>query len=310
MLSEVLKVGTRGSPLALIQAREAGDRIRAAQGWAPDAIDIVSIRTTGDAIQDRALAEAGGKGLFTKELDVALADGAIDVAVHSAKDLPTVMPDGISIVGYLLREDVRDALITRDAMTLEALPAGAHIGSASVRRQAQLRRARPDLRVSLLRGNVQTRLAKVESGSFDATLLALAGLKRLGLAHVAATVLDIEDFLPAVGQGAIALAMRTGDPMLAAVSSVLDRDTGTALTCERAFLALLDGSCRTPIAGHARLHDGHLDFSGLVLSPDGTQAVETFAAGPSADAERVGQEAARDLLSRAPAGLFAPFQAM
>lgn len=308
MPDAVLRVGTRGSPLALAQARETGDRMRAAHGWAPDAITIVPVRTTGDAIQDRALSEAGGKGLFTKELDVALADRAIDVAVHSAKDLPTLMPDGITVVGYLPREDVRDVLIARDAATLAALPHGAHVGSASLRRQAQLRRLRPDFRVSLLRGNVQTRLDKVASGSFDATLLAFAGLRRLGLAHLATAVLDTDDFLPAVGQGAIALAMRTGDPLLEAVSAVLDAETGTALACERAFLTELDGSCRTPIAGHARLQGGKLDFRGLILSPDGAEAVECFASGPPADAGRLGSDAAHDLLGRAPAHILAPFR--
>ncbi|MDX7953158.1 hydroxymethylbilane synthase [Lichenihabitans sp. Uapishka_5] len=304
----VLRLGTRGSPLALAQARETAHRLCAAHGWAADAVVIVPIRTTGDAIQDRALSEAGGKGLFTKELDVALADGAIDLAVHSAKDLPTVMPDGISIVGFLPREDVRDALIARGASSLAALPAGAHVGSASLRRQAQLRRLRPDLRVSLLRGNVQTRLAKVEAGLFDATLLALAGLNRLGLAHVATAILSTDDFLPAVGQGAIALAMRSGDTLLNTVAAVLDPDTGTALRCERAFLRLLDGSCRTPIAGHAQLQDGRLEFRGLVLSEDGAQAIETWASGSASDAERLGQEAARDLLGRAPADILAPFR--
>ena len=308
MPDPMLRVGTRGSPLALAQARETGERLRAAHGWAPERIAIVPIRTTGDAIQDRALSEAGGKGLFTKELDVALADQTIDLAVHSAKDLPTVLPDGITIVGYLPREDVRDALIARGAASLAELPQGAHVGSASLRRQAQLRRLRPDLRVSLLRGNVQTRLGKVETGAFDATLLALAGLRRLGMAHVATAVLAIDDFLPAVGQGAIALAMRTGDPRIDAVAPILDRDTGLALACERAFLTLLDGSCRTPIAGHATVIADHLDFRGLVLSPDGAQAVEGFASGPVGSAERLGEEAARDLLSRAPAGILAPFR--
>ena len=308
MSDPMLRVGTRGSPLALAQARETGERLRAAQGWAPEQIAVVPIRTTGDAIQDRALSEAGGKGLFTKELDIALADKTIDLAVHSAKDLPTVLPDGITIVGYLPREDVRDALIARGAATLAALPDGAHVGSASLRRQAQLRRLRPDLRVSLLRGNVQTRIDKVENGSFDATLLALAGLRRLGMAHAATAVLSTDDFLPAVGQGAIALTMRTGDPRIGFVAPILDRDTGLALACERAFLTLLDGSCRTPIAGHATVTDDHLDFRGLVLSPDGAQAVECFASGPVGAAERLGEEAARDLLSRAPAGILAPFR--
>ena len=304
----VLRMGTRGSPLALAQARESGARLCAAHGWAADAVAIVPIRTTGDAIQDRALSEAGGKGLFTKELDVALADGAIDVAVHSAKDLPTVMPDGIAIVGYLPREDVRDVLIARHGASLAELPHGAHVGSASLRRQAQLRRVRPDLRVSLLRGNVQTRLGRVENGQFDATLLALAGLKRLGLAHLATAILDTDDFLPAVGQGAIALTMRAGDPLLGIVTAILDADTETALACERAFLTELDGSCRTPIAGHARLEDRHLEFRGLVLSPDGADAIECYASAPAADAERLGRDAAHDLLARAPADILAPFR--
>jgi hydroxymethylbilane synthase len=305
-----VRIGTRGSPLALAQAREVAARVTAARGWAPDAVEIVVIRTTGDAIQDRALSEAGGKGLFTKELDVALHDGAIDLAVHSAKDLPTVLPDGIAIAGYLPREDVRDVLIARGASTLAELPEGALVGSASLRRQAQLRRLRPDLRVTLLRGSVGTRLARVESGTVDATLLALAGLNRLGLAHVASAVLDTDAFLPAVGQGAIAVAMRTGDPLGAQVEDIFDSATGVALACERAFLTLLDGSCRTPIAGHATLRDGAVDFRGLVLSPDGAQAVETRATGAAAQAERLGEDAARDLLGRAPAGILAPFRAV
>ncbi|MCW6507425.1 hydroxymethylbilane synthase [Lichenifustis flavocetrariae] len=311
MNKSILRIGTRGSPLALAQARETRDRLLAAHGWQHDAIEIVVIRTTGDMIQDRALSEAGGKGLFTKELDIALADHAIDLAVHSAKDLPTVMPDGIAVPGYLPREDVRDVLITRAGGDLHSLPQGAVVGSASLRRQAQVRKVRPDLQVRLLRGNVQTRLAKVQAGDFDATLLALAGLKRLGLGHLAMTILDKDQFLPAVGQGAVAIAVRREDDATQqAISLVLDPATGSALACERAFLTLLDGSCRTPIAGHAVLHDRHLDFRGLVLTPDGAESVETFASGPVGDATRLGEEAARDLLSRAPQHVLAAFRAV
>src|SRR5687768_11691202 len=194
----MLVIGTRGSPLALAQAHETQDRLSGALAWTVEQLPLSIITTTGDAIQDRPLSEAGGKGLFTKELDIALLHGAIDVAVHSAKDLPTALPEGIVIAGYLPREDVRDAFISRRANSLRALPAGAVLGSASLRRQAQVKRLRPDLRVELLRGNVNTRLKKLESGAFDATLLAMAGLSRLGLADHVTSVLDIDDFLPAV----------------------------------------------------------------------------------------------------------------
>ncbi len=307
--SPKLKLGTRGSPLALAQAHEARDRLVAAHGWTDDAVEIVVIRVTGDMIQDRALAEAGGKGLFTKELDNALLGGAIDLAVHSAKDLPTIMPDGIAILGYLPREDVRDVLIAREAGSIHGLAVGALVGSASLRRQAQIRKIRPDLRVELLRGNVQTRMAKVASGAFDATLLALAGLKRLGLAHHATDILDTDQFLPAVGQGAIAIATRhPDDTAQEATAPILDAATGLALACERAFLTLLDGSCRTPIAGHAVVDAGRLAFRGQLLATDGSDSIETYANGPIGEADRLGQEAARDLLSRAPAGILSPFR--
>ena len=306
-----LKLGTRGSPLALAQAHEAQGRLTGALGWDTDAVEIVVIKTTGDMIQDRALSEAGGKGLFTKELDNALLGGAIDFAIHSAKDLPTVLPDGIVIAGYLPREDVRDVLIAGEARTVADLPLAARVGSASLRRQAQLRKLRPDLRVELLRGNVQTRLGKVASGEFAATLLALAGLKRLGLADRASAILDIAEFLPAVGQGAIAVAARTADEATgAALAAILDSATGIALACERAFLTRLDGSCRTPIAGYATTEDGRVSFQGLVLAPDGSDSVETFASGVASDAARLGLEAAESLLARAPAGIIASFSAL
>lgn len=294
-----LRLGTRGSPLALAQAQEARARLVAAHGWAEDQVEIVVIKTTGDAIQDRALAEAGGKGLFTKELDTALLAGAVDIAIHSAKDLPTRLPEEIAIAGYFEREDVRDVLIATRANAFEALPPGATVGTASLRRQAQVLRLRPDLAVKLLRGNVGSRLRKVEDGSFDATLLALAGLNRLGLAHHATAILEVETFLPAVGQGAIAVTARRADERtLHRLAPVLHAPTTAALACERAFLTVLDGSCRTPIAGYARMVGADLAFSGLVLSPDGAQALEVTGSGAPDDADGIGAEAGQTLLAR------------
>jgi hydroxymethylbilane synthase len=301
--SSTLVIGTRGSPLALAQAHETQDRIRQALGWALEQLPLTIIKTTGDAIQDRPLSEAGGKGLFTKELDIALLDGAIDLAVHSAKDLPTALPEGIAIAGYLPREDVRDAFISHRADRLGALPDGAVVGSASLRRQAQVRRLRPDLQVTLLRGNVGTRLRKLESGEVDATLLAMAGLRRLGLTRHVTAVLDTDDFLPAVGQGAIAIAVRAGDERVAAaLRPILHEETGRALVAERAFLAVLDGSCRTPIAGHARLVGSDLQMRGLVLKPDGSESLEVAMRAPVSDAATLGREAGLDLRARMPAG--------
>lgn len=302
-----LRLGTRGSPLALAQAHEARGRIVAAAGWAEAEVEIVVIKTTGDAIQDRALSEAGGKGLFTKELDKALLDGAIDVAIHSAKDLPTRLPDAIAIAGYFEREDVRDVLIAARATVFADLPRGATIGTASLRRQAQVLRLRPDLTVKLLRGNVGSRLRKVEDGEYDATLLALAGLNRLGLAHHATAILDVETFLPAVGQGAIAVTARQADARtLDRIAPVIHAPTTAALACERAFLTVLDGSCRTPIAGYARIVGPELAFSGLVLSPDGAEAVEVTLSGRPADADGIGQEAGRSLLARGSRRILSP----
>ncbi len=299
-----LVIGTRGSPLALRQAHEVEDRLAAALGWDKAQLPLSVIKTTGDAIQDRPLSEAGGKGLFTKELDTALLEGTIDLGVHSAKDLPTRLPDGLVIAGYLRREDVRDAFISGVAGSIAALPKGAVLGSASLRRQAQVRRARPDIEVTLLRGNVGTRLAKVESGAVAATLLAVAGLKRLGLLDHVTAILDTEEFLPAVGQGAIALMTRADDERTRGfVDRILDPATGVALAAERAFLAVLDGSCRTPIAGHARVSDGTISFRGLVLRPDGSDCVDVARAGPAGDAARIGEDAGRDLKARMPAGM-------
>jgi hydroxymethylbilane synthase len=307
MASAVLfTLGTRGSPLALAQAQETRRRLAAAHGWDEARIAIAVIRTSGDIIQDRPLAEVGGKGLFTKEIDSALLDGRIDFAVHSAKDLPTALPEGVTLAGYLPREDPRDALVSALAGSIAALPQGARLGAASLRRRAQALRLRPDLRVELLRGNVETRLAKAESGAIDATLLAMAGLKRLGLAHRARAALDIEAFLPAVGQGAIAFTARRGDARtLEALAAIDDAATATALAAERAYLAVLDGSCRTPIAGHAWLVDGRLILRGQVLREDGSESFEARVAGAPADAARLGTDAGRDLLGRLPPGVLA-----
>jgi hydroxymethylbilane synthase len=298
-----LRLGTRGSPLALIQAREVRKTLAAFHAWEEDDIEIIVIRTSGDAIQDRPLSQAGGKGLFTKELDLGLLDRRIDLAVHSAKDLPTLMPTGIVIAGYLAREDARDAFIARGAASPRDLPPAAVVGSASLRRGAQLKRLRPDLVVRLLRGNVETRLNKVAEGELAATVLAVAGLKRLGLADSATMILDMDDFLPAVGQGAIAITARIRDEFVReAIAPILDRPTANALLAERSFLAVLDGSCRTPIAGHASADADQLSLRGMVLQPDGGQWREVVRVAQASEAARLGCEAGRELLAQLPRG--------
>ncbi|MEP9377124.1 hydroxymethylbilane synthase [Aquabacter sp. CN5-332] len=297
-----LTIGTRGSPLALWQAHAVRDALAQTLGRTPESIVVEVIRTSGDRIQDRALAEAGGKGLFTKEIEEALTDGRIDLAVHSAKDVATFLPEGLHLAGYLPRADVRDALIQREGAGLADLPQGARIGTASLRREAQLRRLRPDLDVALLRGNVQTRLAKVRGGEFHGTLLALAGLDRLGIANEASAVLDTANFLPAVGQGAVAIETRIADEATnAAIVAIACRATGIALAAERAFLAALDGSCRTPIAGLATVESGEVRLKGLVLSPDGRDAAEADVRAPVADAARLGAACGTELRQSAPA---------
>lgn len=288
----------------MAQSRETRRLLAAAHGIDEDDIEIVVIRTTGDMIQDRPLSESGGKGLFTKEIDAAQLAGEVDIAIHSSKDLPTLLPDGLEIAGFLPREDPRDALISMKATTLAGLPPGATLGTASLRRQAQARRLRPDLNVTLLRGNVETRLRKAESGEIDATLLALAGLKRLGLAHRATAPLSVEDFLPAVGQGAIAITVRGDDHRTrVALGAILDADTGHALDVERAFLGVLDGSCRTPIAGHATVTGGRVAFRGLVFRPDGSETFGVADEAPVAEAHRMGVRAGRALLEKLPPGV-------
>ncbi len=305
-VSPTLVLGTRGSPLALAQAEETRRRLAEAHGWAVERIALKLIRTSGDTIQDRPLAEAGGKGLFTKEIDIALIAGEIDGAVHSAKDLPTLLPDGVALAGFLPREDVRDALISATASAIESLPPGATLGAASLRRQAQALRLRPDLRLELLRGNVETRLRKAESGAIGATLLAMAGLKRLGLAHRARAPLSLETFLPAVGQGAIALTARSGDgKALEALGAIADPPTFAEVAAERAFLAELEGSCRTPIAGLARAAAGRLRFRGEVLRTDGSERFDIEAEGSAFDAAELGRAAGRTLKARLPSGVLA-----
>ena len=301
-------IGTRGSPLALAQANEVRDRLARAHNVDAAQIAIRVIRTTGDTIQDRALSESGGKGLFTKEIEEELLAGGIDLAVHSAKDVPTFLPDATWLSGFLPREDARDAFISHTAASLFDLPAGAVVGTASLRRQAMVLRLRPDLKVEVMRGNVETRLRKLTAGEADATLLAMAGLRRLGLADKATRVFGIDEFLPAVGQGAIAIESRRDDDRTTAlVKAITDADTEAALATERSFLALLDGSCRTPIGGHCRVDGDRIYFRGLIVSPDGRESYETVREGARAEAAALGADAARELRERAGEKFFTLF---
>ncbi|GGE08294.1 porphobilinogen deaminase [Aureimonas endophytica] len=302
-----IRIGTRGSQLALAQASELRARLMAAHGLTEADFAIEVMSTAGDRIQDRPLAEVGGKGLFTFEIEAALLDGRLDLAVHSAKDVATVLPEGLHLSAFLPREDVRDVFIGRGGRRLADLPQGARIGSASLRRQAQLLRLRPDLDVVNFRGNVPSRLRKLEAGEVEGTLLALAGLKRLALdASVAGEILDAEDFMPAPGQGAICVESRSGDAATAALVGAIDHaPTRAMLTAERAFLAVLDGSCRTPIAALSRLDGADLRFSGMILTPDGARAHRRNETGPVAEAARLGEAAAKALLAEAGADFFA-----
>ncbi len=304
MTTPSLRIGTRGSPLALAQTHQTRALLAQAHGVGEDHFLIEVIRTTGDAIQDRALSEAGGKGLFTKELDAALIAGSIDLAVHSSKDLPTHLPTEIVVAGYLAREDVRDAFIGRGGVTLAELSAGATVGTASLRRAAQVKRLRPDLKTALIRGNVETRLKKIESGEFDGTLLALAGLKRLGLEAQVTELLPLDKFLPAAGQGAIGVTCRAADARTrAALEPILDEATNFALAAERSFLTVLDGSCRTPIAAYAHLDGKELIFAGEVLRSDGGEVFAARGSGHPVDAALIGYHAGHDILRRLPHGV-------
>jgi hydroxymethylbilane synthase len=277
-----------------------------AHGLDPERIEIVTIRTSGDRIQDRPLAEAGGKGLFTKEIEEALLARTIDLAVHSSKDMPTALPPGLVLTAFMPREDARDAFISRKAASIAELPRGAVVGTASLRRQAMMKRLRPDLGVVPLRGNVETRLRKIDEGVADVTLLALAGLKRLGLTDAATAVLSIDEFLPAVGQGAIGIEARADDTSTREMLAAIDHaDTHHALLCERAFLAVLDGSCRTPIAGHATVAGARIKFRGMIVKPDGSEAHDALREGAVSDAAKLGADAGAELKGHAGPDFFA-----
>jgi hydroxymethylbilane synthase len=303
-----LRVGTRGSPLALAQAELVKAALAAAHPALADgrAIEIVVVSTKGDRVQDRPLAEIGGKGLFTEEIEAGLLDGRLDLAVHSMKDMPTILPDGLVIPAVLPRADPRDALIARGARSIRALPAGAVVGTASLRRAAQLRAARPDLEVVPLRGNVHTRLRKLDTGEVGATFLAMAGLVRLGLGHVVSAALAPEEMLPAVAQGAIGIESRAADDaVLALLAAINHGPTMCAITAERAFLARLDGSCRTPIAALAEIDGEQLRLRGLVASPDGRSVERVDVRGSADDGAEIGADAGARLRARLRPGFFA-----
>ncbi|HEY4113114.1 MAG TPA: hydroxymethylbilane synthase [Rhizomicrobium sp.] len=290
--SSTLRIGTRGSALALAQANMVRDAL-AARGLV---CEIVPLKTTGDRITDRPLADIGGKGLFTKELEEALLSGRIDLAVHSMKDVPVDLPAGLKIAAILPREDARDVFISRKARTLAELPKDARVGTSSVRRQAQVLRARPDVEIVSLRGNVDTRLRKLQAGDYDAIILALAGLKRLGLEDRTTTIFSLEEWLPALSQGAVGIEIRSDDRRTnEAVAPLNDLPTEIALACERAFQSALDGSCRSPIGGHATFGSGVLHFRGEVIAPDGSGFADAsfeqkLGGNPLREAEALGRE--------------------
>jgi hydroxymethylbilane synthase len=297
-----LIIGTRGSPLALAQARELKERLaKADPALASDgAIELAIIKTSGDAGELPPVAEIGGKGLFVKEIEEALLEGRIDVAVHSIKDLPAALPEGLEICAVLAREDPRDVFFSPRAASLEALPPGAKIGTGSPRRQAQLLALRPDLKIVPLRGNVETRLRKIRDGAADATILALAGLKRLGLECEATAVLGTDVMLPAAGQGAIGVECRAGDARVKnLVAPVNDQASETCVKAERALLAVLEGSCRTPIAGLAEIEGGVLILRALVATLDGTRVYKVTMRGSLQDAVKIGAEAGAELRAQA-----------
>ena len=301
-----LRIGTRGSPLALAQAHETRDRLMAAHGLPQDAFEVVVIKTSGDRILDRPLKEVGGKGLFTREIEEALATGALDIAVHSMKDMPTLQPAGLVLDCLLPREDVRDAFVSLDFSSIADLPRGAVVGSSSLRRRAQLANRRPDLQLVEFRGNVQTRLQKLADGVAVATFLAMAGLHRLGMTQVARTQISPDEMLPAVAQGAIGIERRADDQAIARLlEPINDHPTALRVAAERAFLARLDGSCQTPIAGLAELDGDRLLLRGEILRPDGSEAVAARREGLAMDGEAMGRDLAEELLGRAGPGFLA-----
>ena len=304
-----LKIGTRGSPLALAQAHETRRRLGAAFDLPEAAFEICVIKVTGDdrsmIAADRPLKEIGNKGLFTREIEEALLDGSIDIAVHSMKDMPPVQPDGLILDTYLPREDVRDAFVSPTLRTLTDLAEGATVGTSSLRRRAQLLHKRPDLNVVEFRGNVQTRLQKLADGVADCTFLACAGLNRLGMADVPATPVDPTDMLPAVAQGAIGIERRSDDSNTATLLEAIHHTaTGHRLAAERQFLFTLDGSCETPIAATSTIDGDMITLHGEVLRPDGSDALSGLRTGPVADGPAMGTDLAQDLLKQAGPGFF------
>ncbi|MEO0752999.1 MAG: hydroxymethylbilane synthase [Pseudomonadota bacterium] len=303
--SRPLRIGTRGSPLALAQAHETRDRLSAAFDLPHEAFEIQVIKTTGDRVLDRPLKEIGGKGLFTREIEDAMLAGEIDIAVHSMKDMPVLQPGGLVLDTYLPREDVRDAFVAPNVGGLSDLPEGAEVGTSSLRRKAQVLVAYPHLKVVEFRGNVQTRLKKLEDGVAACTFLAMAGLNRLGQSHVARAAIEPREMLPAVAQGAIGIERREDDTRVAdMLAAIHDRATGERLAAERAFLAALDGSCETPIAGLAEVEGGTLRLRGEVLRPDGSESLKDDASAPVEDGAKLGAEMAGKLLEQAGPGFF------
>ena len=300
-----LIIGTRSSPLAMVQTETAADLLRAAHPELEGQLKVDAVKTTGDLVLDRPLSEIGGKGLFTKELDLALMDKRIDIAVHSMKDLETWLPEGMAIGCILPRADPRDAFISLTFPCLKYLPQGARVGTASLRRKAILLNKRPDLDVDIIRGNVQTRLGKLAAGEFDATFLALAGLDRLGQRDVATEILSPEDFLPACAQGAVGITCRADDERtLSFLSALDDAPTRQTVMCERAMLDALDGSCQTPIAGLAEINGDQMRLRGLIARPDGSELLHTDVTGAVGDAEALGRDAGLELKKRVGAGFF------
>ena len=300
-----LRIGTRGSPLALAQAHETRSRLMAAFDLPEAAFEIVVIKVTGDAVQDRPLKEIGGKGLFTREIEEALLDGSIHIAVHSMKDMPTEQPPGLILDTYLPREDVRDAFVSLGQGGLADLPEGATVGTSSLRRRAQLLHRRPDLNIVEFRGNVQTRLRKLSEGVAEATFLAMAGLNRLNMTEVPRRPIEPDEMLPAVAQGAIGIERRLDDHATAdLLAAIHDGPTGLRLAAERAFLGALDGSCETPIGGLAELDGGALRLRGEILRTDGSRVLADSGEAPVEDGPALGADLARGLLERAGPGFF------
>lgn len=298
MQPKTFRIGTRGSPLALWQANEVRRQLIARNGLSESAVEIEVIKTSGDRIQDRALADIGGKGLFTKEIEEALTEKRIDLAVHSMKDLETKLPDGLVIAAVLERADVRDAFISLKHKSLDALPTGAVVGTSSLRRQAQLKRLRPDVQVVGFRGNVETRLKKLADGVAEATFLACAGLIRLGEGVRITQAVETSQMLPAIAQGAVGVQIRADDEATSAAVAKLDHaTTRLCVTAERAFLAHLDGSCRTPIAGLARIEGGRMTLEGELLETDGSAAWRARAEGSPAEALVIAETVAKRILA-------------